>query len=528
MKPLRALIVEDSEQDARLLVHELRRGGYDLTFERVDTPEAMNGALEGQSWDIVLSDCKMPRFSAQAALSIVKDRALDLPFIIVSGMIGEEAAVTSLRAGAHDFIVKGALARLLPAIDRELREAAMRADRKKMREQLLISERMASVGTLAAGVAHEINNPLAILVANLEFVSEQLTGIPAPHQGAVDASGGTVDGASPASLAERVARVKQPLRDALEATERVRLIARDLKVFSRAGDEERRGAVDIHAVLESSVRMASNEIRHRARLVKDYGEMPLVEANEARLGQVFLNLIVNAAQAIPEGQAEANEIRLVTRMDGVGRVVVEVRDTGAGIPQAVLPRIFHAFFTTKPVGIGTGLGLAICHRIVTAYGGEITVESQVGSGTVFRIALPPARADLAEVAPTESETIRGRRGRILVIDDEPMLCTTIQRVLAGEHDVTIVTAAKDALRRVSGGEEFDLILSDMMMPEMTGMDLHRELVAIAPDQARRMVFMTGGAFTDNARQFLAQSTIASIEKPFKAAVLRETVRSLLN
>jgi signal transduction histidine kinase len=524
--PLRVLIVEDSEPDTALLVHELRRGGYDLTFERVDTPEALNGALERQPWDIVLSDSRMPRFSALAALSIIKERALDLPFIIVSGTLDEEAAVASLRAGAHDFVVKGALARLLPAIERELRDAAMRADRKKMHEQLLISERMASVGTLAAGVVHEINNPLAILVANLELASEQLAGITqsARLQGSTDA---VVDG-SPASLVTRLAKLEQPLRDALEATERVRLIARDLKVFSHAGDEDRRGAVDIHVVLESSIRMASNEIRHRARLVRDYGEVPFVEGNEARLGQVFLNLIVNAAQAIPEGKAEANVIRIVTRSDGVARVVVEIHDSGVGIPQAVMSRIFDAFFTTKPVGTGTGLGLAICHGIVTAYGGEITAESQVGGGTVFRIALPSSQGEVVGVIPTKSETSCGRRGRILVVDDEPMLCTTIERVLAGEHEVTTTTGAKDALRRVSAGERFDLILCDMMMPEMTGMDLHGELLRAAPDQAQRVVFMTGGAFTENARQFLAQSTNPSIEKPFKAAKLRQTVRDLLH
>jgi DNA-binding NtrC family response regulator len=174
-RQLSVLIVEDNEQDAAILVRELRRGGYDLSFDRVETPDAMRAALDTGIWDIVLSDYSMPRFNAPAALALVHERNLDLPFIIISGTVGEETAVTSLRAGAHDFIVKGSLARLLPAIGREMREAELRAEKKKLDQQLLVSERMASVGLLAASVAHEINNPLAILVSNLEFASEQVS-----------------------------------------------------------------------------------------------------------------------------------------------------------------------------------------------------------------------------------------------------------------------------------------------------------------------------------------------------------------
>ena len=222
---LSALIVEDNEQDATLLVRELRRGGYDLRFDRVETPDAMRAALDDRTWDIVLSDYSMPRFSAPAALALVRERNLDLPFIIISGTVGEETAVTSLRAGAHDFIVKGSLARLLPAIAREMREAEIRAEKKKIQQQLLISERMASVGMLAASVAHEINNPLAILVSNLEFTTEQVNGLKA------DAPGADL----PLLFAETIDALAASLRDAQEAAERVRLIVRDLKLFSRFG-----------------------------------------------------------------------------------------------------------------------------------------------------------------------------------------------------------------------------------------------------------------------------------------------------
>jgi signal transduction histidine kinase len=516
-RQLSALIVEDNEQDATLLVRELRRGGYDLSFDRVETPDAMRAALDNRTWDIVLSDYSMPRFSAPAALALVRERNLDLPFIIISGTIGEETAVASLRAGAHDFMVKGSLARLLPAIGREIREADLRAEKKKIREQLLISERMASVGLLAASVAHEINNPLAILVSNLEFVSEQVNEFKADAPG-VDL---------PFLFAEGIDALATPLRDAQEAAERVRLIVRDLKLFSRSEDAETRGPVDIRSVLESAIRMTSNEVRHRARLTRDYSDVAPVNGNESRLGQVFLNLIVNAAQAIREGDATNNEIKIITRMDSPDRVAIEFHDTGAGIPAEVLPHIFDAFFTTKAAAVGTGLGLAICHRIVAEHGGEISVKSRTGSGTVFRIVLRAANREAAELPAPPPGILAARAGRILVVDDEQMLCSAIERILGADHYVTTVTRAKDALSRLGGGERFDLILCDLMMPEMTGMDLYDELRQSTPDQAERFIFMSGGAFTDNARAFLARSSSEVIDKPFKSAGLRQVVHRFL-
>jgi signal transduction histidine kinase len=509
-RQLSALIVEDNEQDATLLVRELRRGGYDLSFDRVETPDAMCAALDKRTWDIVLSDYSMPRFSAPAALALVRERNLDLPFIIISGTIGEETAVASLRAGAHDFMVKGSLARLLPAIGREMREADLRAEKKRIQEQLLISERMASVGLLAASVAHEINNPLAILVSNLEFASEQVNGFMA---NAPDIEG--------------IGALAAPLRDAQEAAERVRLIVRDLKVFSRSEDVETRGPVDIRSALESAIRMTSNEVRHRARLTRDYGDLAPVNGNESRLGQVFLNLILNAAQAIPEGDAANNEIKIVTRMDSSDRVAIEFHDTGAGIPPDVLPHIFDAFFTTKAAAIGTGLGLAICHRIVAGHDGEISVKSRTGSGTVFRIVLRAANREVAELPAALLEIRPARAGRVLVVDDEQMLCNAIERILGADHHVTTVTSARDALSRLGGGERFDLILCDLMMPEMTGMDLYDELQQSMADQAEKFIFMSGGAFTDNARAFLARSCNEVIDKPFKTAGLRQVVHRFL-
>ena len=376
-------------------------------------------------------------------------------------------------------------------------------EKKRTAAQLIASDRMASIGLLAAGVAHEINNPLAAIIANLDLALMDIN-----------------------DLGDALAHdTRDAIRDARDCADRIRTIVRDLKLFSRA-DDERHGPVDTRRVLESTLRMVWNEIRHRARLVKDFGDVPPVEANEARLGQVFLNLIVNAAHAIPEGRVDANTIRISSRTDPGGDVVVEIADTGAGMSPEVKQQLFTPFFTTKGVGEGTGLGLAICQRIVADAGGRIEVDSELGVGTVFRIHLPKARS-AAATAPkrrtAEVSAVR-RRGRILVIDDDPMVGAALCRSLLAEHDLFATTRGAEALELIAAGEQFDVILCDLMMPDVTGMDVHEALMRSAPAHAQRMIFMTGGAFTVRAREFLERSENLRIEKPFDA----QQLRALLN
>jgi signal transduction histidine kinase len=526
--PLAVLLVEDSPDDADLTIRALATGGYDPKFERVDTGVAMSEALDRGGWDVIISDYSMPRFSAPSALALLQRRGLDLPFIIISGTVGDEVAVAAMKAGAHDFIVKGKLARLLPALARELREVKIRAEQKKMREQLIISERMASAGTLAAGIAHEINNPLAVVAANLEFLTSSLAKL-APAARAFVLDEGAGDGGADwlPWLQGRIAEAEEPLHDAREAIARIRDIVRDVKLFS-SSREEKHGPVDVRGVVESSIRMAWNEIRHRAQLQKDYGDVPPVEANEGRLGQVLLNLLVNAAQAIPEGSAKNNKIRVTTRMLPGDRVAIEVLDTGDGIPAVNLERIFDPFFTTKAIGVGTGLGLAICHRIVTDLGGEMSVESEVGKGSLFRVVLPASRGGaLAAPARVGPEATSSRRARILLVDDEFALCRAISRALSRQHDVTVSTSGREAISRVVSGERFDVIVSDLMMPEVTGMEIHDVLVRRVPEQAERMVFLTGGAFTAGAREFLDSVPNPRLEKPFEIPSLLAIVAGYL-
>ena len=386
-------------------------------------------------------------------------------------------------------------------VEREAREAS-----EKLQRQLILADRMASVGTLAAGVAHEINNPLAYVIANLDMVAEGMRQL------------------SAGPLAAQMGECIEMVVDAREGAERIRKIVRGLKTFSRS-EEERRTVIEVRPVLELSIDIAFNEIRHRARLVKDYGEIPRVEADDARLGQVFINLLVNAAQALPDGGAASNEIRVVTSTDALGRAVIEVRDTGPGIAESVLGHIFEPFFTTKPVGVGTGLGLFVCHNIVTSLGGEITAANLTGRGAVLRVTLPAAvdRTQAAAGPSSPPEEPTGRRARVLVVDDERAVGVILARVLRA-HDLTFVTTAREALDLVLSGKAFDVILTDLMMPAMSGMDLYDELARLRPEAAERMVFVSGGAFTPAALAFLERVPNERIEKPFAAAAVRSLVQ----
>ncbi|WP_242356530.1 MULTISPECIES: MASE1 domain-containing protein [Anaeromyxobacter] len=365
------------------------------------------------------------------------------------------------------------------------------------------AERLAAVGTLAAGMAHEINNPLTFVSANLGCARE-----------ALGARAGEPE----------VSEALQALDDAAEGTRRIARIIRDLGIVSRSRRDGRR-PIDVRDEIAGAAKLAEHEIRHRARLVLRLDPVPPVLASEFQVGQVVLNLLVNAAHAIPEGDAAANEIRVTCRAGPGGEAVLEVSDTGAGIPAELGRRVFEPFFTTKPPGQGTGLGLSVCHGIVTGLGGRIELESEPGRGALFRVVLPGA-SEARPPEPSSPSAGHAERARILVVDDEPLIGSTVRRVLAG-HDVDCMTDARAALARLAGGERFDVVLCDLMMPDLTGMDLHEALARAAPDAATRMVFITGGAFTDRARRFLEASGLPRVEKPFAPAVLREVVGALL-
>jgi PAS domain S-box-containing protein len=376
-------------------------------------------------------------------------------------------------------------------------------EHERMEQRLALAERMALVGRLASGVGHEINNPLAYMLGSIELAR------------------GDLDELSAEVLAsDRIDRLEGHLVTVREGAERVRDIVRDLKLLSVARDD-RLGPVDVERALDVAASTVQHEIRQRARLAKEYGGVPLALSSEGRLAQVFVNLLVNAAQAIPDGDANDNEIRITTR-EVSGSVVVEIRDTGIGIAPSDLPRIFEPFFTTKPHGVGTGLGLSISHTIITAHGGKLTAERLPSRGTLFRVELRAACENVAEAAAPDSMPMSGPRARVLVVDDEPHVARVIAQLLA-PHEVTLAHSGRDAVTCLGDDAAFDAIVCDLQMNDGTGVDVYEHLVEHAPSLADRIIFTTGGAFTQRAKDFLDRCPQPVLEKPFEAATLASLV-----
>ena len=375
------------------------------------------------------------------------------------------------------------------------------------------AERMASLGRLAAGVAHEINNPLAYVLGSIELLERGLAEIGALHPEA-------------ARTCEIINDAQSALSNAKEGVERIRGIVKDLTTFSRAVPDSRR-PVQVEAVLESTLSLAWNELRHRVRVIKEFSGVPELLGDEGRLAQVFLNLILNASQAIPDGRQGV--LRISTASEG-GFVKVCVEDDGVGISPEDLPYVFEPFFTAQTAGpgwshglrserevaAGAGLGLAICRNVVTALGGTITVTSAPEAGTRFTVTLQAAGALGASV---EGNRARSRervnsRARILIIDDEPLLGQTLRFAFQDKHDVEVASSGREALERLGTDADFDLVLCDLMMPDVSGEHVYRAVSEQAPGLLPRFVFMTGGAFTERAQEFLAQFAGRQLEKPF--------------
>jgi len=359
------------------------------------------------------------------------------------------------------------------------------------------ADRLSSLRTLAAGAANEINSPLTSVLANLEHVLRRLRAL---------GSGSPED---VVMLEIELPALIEALARAVEAAGRVRQLTHALMVFSRGG-VERRHLIDVRSVVEGAIHLANPEIRPRAHLVKSLREAPPVEADESLLAQAFLSLLVNAAQSIPEGGSQRHEVRVATGTDAEGRAVIEICDTGGGISPEILPYVFDPFFTTRPAR-GVGLGLSVAHGAVTSLGGEMTVESEVGEGSIVRVVLPPARSQQSEPR------------RVLVIGDDPTSGNALALALSEGHAPLVAEDAADALVRLSE-EPFDAVVCDTFLPGMCAIEFYAEAVRRAPRIAERFVFLTGGAMTPRIRSFLEGIGHRCMEKPPDMPRLRELLR----
>ncbi len=393
---------------------------------------------------------------------------------------------------ALDYDGQSALLLVLRDVTEERREA----------RQLAVTNRLAALGTLAAFVGHELNNPLAYVVSSLEVLRRELD-----HP----------------RTDERDAELRDMVETALRGLDRAAVIGRDLHTFARPATREHQ-PVDLHESLELALRMANADLRHVAEVRRDYDrELPPVRADEAGLGQVFLNILLNASQAVRESPDPDKWVAVRTRRAGEW-VVTEIEDNGIGIAEDLRARIFEPFFTTKGTK-GTGLGLAVCRRIVDDHSGALTVRSEVGVGTTFRIELPVTTVTPEiEMSKSESE-VRLDSVRVLVVDDEPILGRLIERMLA-PRQVSSEVDPESALERLMA-EPFDVVLCDLTMPGLSGPELHQRVAEQRPEVASRFVFMTGGAFTEESGGFLASVPNPQLLKPFRREQLEAVVDLVL-
>jgi len=499
------LLVEDDRSIRDAVQGILESEGYDvLTAE--NGQHALDALQTTETPALIILDLRMPVMDGwQFRAAQKNDPALaDIPVVAISADGSAKAAAIDAAAYLRKPLSTDALLGTI-------RKILVDEERQRMVRRLEEAERFAALGRLAASVGHEINNPLAYVSMNLDIALAELTRfLGAP-------------GRTDANL-EDLQSLPVMFRECRIGLDRIRDVVKDLQRLSRRA-EVKRESFSMNALVDESLAMAQNHVRHRAMVRKRYGDLPPVVGDRSAIGQVLLNLILNGAQSLPEGRADLNVITLSTRVQD-GHVVVEVGDTGAGIPPDILPHIFDPFFTTKPIGEGTGLGLSVSYRIMADHGGRIEVDSQAGQGALFRILLP-----LAQPIETVPSARLGARPsstalRLLVIDDVAAIGRTIAAALS-EHRVTVVSHAREAFTLLAADAAFDVVLCDLLMPELGGRDVLERFKADWPHLVRNVIFMTGGAFTVESREFLERTQQRVLAKPFSIDDLRAAVTALI-
>ena len=509
--PLNVLIVEDSADDAELLLAELADAGFAPAWKRVETEAGYEASLSDRL-DLIFSDFSLPQFSTVRALELLQKSNLDIPFVVVSGTMGEERAVDILKAGATDYVLKNHLTRLGPVVRRALRESAERAERRKLHEQFLQAQKMESIGQLAGGVAHDFNNILTVIQGHASMLRHR--------PGLSDEIRGSVN-------------------QILLAAERATNLTRQLLTFSRKQVTQTR-VLDLNEVVANLTKMLKHILRADVSLSVNYGAQSfLVRADAGMMEQVLMNLAINARDAMSGG----GKLIISTSDESIGAEYVQlnpqgavgdfvclaVTDTGEGIPPENLTRIFEPFFTTKPVGQGTGLGLATVYGIVRQHNGWVTVYSEIGRGTVFRIYLPAAkeREDKKMERPVLQE-VRGGSETILLIEDEAALRALDRSILEGYgYEVIEADSAGAALERWREHQKrISLVFTDVVIPGgFSGPDLAKQFNAEKP--SLKVIFSSGYSMDVVEKDFELRDGVNFLQKPYSPHRLALSVREVL-
>jgi len=511
--PLRVLMIEDSEDDAYIVLSELKQGNYDIAFERVDNREALQSNLVARAWDLVISDFAMPQFSGIEALKLVRSSNADIPFIFISGTMGEDVAVAALKDGAQDYLVKNNLKRLVPAVQRELRKAEELRQRKRLELHVHLLQKFEAIGRLAGGVAHDFNNLLGVILGQTEMLLER----------------------------SRDEGITHGLEMIQQAGERGASLTRQLLAFGRRQVLETK-VLDLNTVLTNLENLLRRVIGEDIELeFRTEAKRHTVDADPSQLEQVFMNLAINARDAMPAGGKltiatenldldEAYMDRRVTVKPG-HYVQIIVSDTGCGMDEQTQSRIFEPFFTTKEQSKGTGLGLAMVYGIVKQSGGFIWVYSEPGHGTAFKINIPVVEAAAEAAQPIErSGSLPRGSETILVVDDDASLREVTCEILRG-GGYTVIEAESPA-RALQVAEShssvIDFLLTDVIMPKMNGRELATRLVQARP--AMKVLYVSGyadGVVQDGPHGPLEEG-LAFLQKPYTRKQMMLKIREILD
>ena len=513
-KRIRILIVEDNPNDAELLVRELKRSGFEFDWDRVDTEPEYLAKLK-PDLDLILSDYEMPQFSGLRALELLNEHPnLDIPFIIVSGTIGEDTAVRAMQQGASDYLLKDRIARLGPAVQRALHVVTGRNERKRLEAQFIEAQKMEVVGQLAAGVAHDFNNVLAVIMGYSDLVVQDL-GVEHPLQ--------------------------KYIEEIRHAAKRAAGLTQQLLIFSRKQTVQ---PVELHLNdvvldMDKMLRQLINEnIEMTMACDQDLG---VIMADSGYIWQVLMNLVVNARDAMPHGgkltiktsavRLTENDPRAPAHAIPGDYVMLSVTDTGVGMSEETKARLFEAFFTTKAAGKGTGLGLVTCQTIIKQSNGYIHVASELGKGTTFRVYFPRTAPPASPTSATLTKSGRLRAGTetLLVVEDEPSLRHLAQGVLRTQgYNVLTAPNGQDALRvaREHQGSPISLVVTDVVMPRMGGKVMAEWLKTSYPDL--KVLFTSGYTEEAIAHQGVLEAGVEFLPKPYTPAGLAAKVGELLD